>query len=69
MDLALISPKYFSPSLVHYMNTLIKDKVMFGTDFPYMMPERWLNDFKEISIRDEVRPKILLENARKVYKI
>ena len=69
MDLALISPKYYSDSLIHYMNTLIQDKVMFGTDFPYMMPDKWLSDFKEIPIRDEVRPKILLENAKKVYKI
>ncbi|MBI2371135.1 MAG: amidohydrolase [Deltaproteobacteria bacterium] len=66
MDLSGWSPKYFAPSLIQYANTLLQDKVMFGSDFPVLSPERWLKDFEGAPFKDEVRPKILLENARRV---
>jgi predicted TIM-barrel fold metal-dependent hydrolase len=69
VDLSGWSPKYFQPSLVQYANTLIQDKVLFGSDYPVMTPERWLADFEQAAFRDEVRPKILLENARKLLGI
>jgi len=69
MDLSGWSPKYFSPNLVQYANTLIKDKVMFGSDFPVFSPDRWLRDWEDAPFRDEVRPKILLENAKRLLKL
>lgn len=69
IDLSGWSPKYFSPSLIQYSNTLLQNKVMFGSDFPIISPERWLKDFEAVNFRDEVRPKILLENARRVLKL
>lgn len=69
MDLSGWSPKYFSPSLVQYANTLARDKVLFGSDYPVISPERWLQDFEAAPFREEVRPKILIENARRVLKL
>jgi uncharacterized protein len=63
IDLSGWSPKYFSPTLVQYANTLLKNKVLFGSDYPLITPDRWLADFEKIAIRDEVRPLILKENA------
>jgi len=63
IDLSGWSPKYFSPTLVQYANTLLKHKVLFGSDYPLLTPDRWLADFEKIGIRDEVRPLILKENA------
>jgi predicted TIM-barrel fold metal-dependent hydrolase len=63
IDLSGWSPKYFSPTLVQYANTLLKHKVLFGSDYPLITPDRWLSDFEKIGIRDEVRPLILKENA------
>ena len=63
IDLSGWSPKYFSPVLVQYANTLLKHKMLFGSDFPLIKPDRWLADFEKIAIRDEVRPLILKENA------
>jgi predicted TIM-barrel fold metal-dependent hydrolase len=63
IDLSGWSPKYFPPQLVHYANTLLKDKVLFGSDFPVITPDRWLTDFDALDIRPEVRPRILKENA------
>ena len=63
IDLSGWSPKYFSPTLVQYANTRLKEKVMFGSDYPWLTPEKWLTDFAVIGIKDEVRPLILKENA------
>jgi predicted TIM-barrel fold metal-dependent hydrolase len=63
IDLSGWSPKYFAPSLVQYSNTLLQDKVLFGSDFPVINPERWLKDFATAGFREEVQPKIMLHNA------
>ncbi|PWU03892.1 MAG: 4-hydroxyphenyl-beta-ketoacyl-CoA hydrolase [Terriglobia bacterium] len=63
IDLSGWSPKYFPPNLIQYANTLLKSKVLFGSDYPLIKPDRWLADFEKIAIRDEVRPLILKENA------
>jgi len=66
IDLSGWSPKYFSPTLIQYANTLLKHKVLFGSDYPLLTPDRWLADFEKIGIREEVRPLILKENARRL---
>jgi predicted TIM-barrel fold metal-dependent hydrolase len=66
IDLSGWSPKYFSSTLVQYANTLLKHKMLFGSDFPLILPDRWLADFAKIAIRDEVRPLILKENAARL---
>jgi uncharacterized protein len=69
IDLSGWSPKYFPPQLVHYANTQLKRKVLFGTDYPLLTPDRWLADFAELDIRPEVRPLILKENAVDLLKL
>jgi len=63
IDLSGWSPKYFEPKLVQYANTLLKNKMLFGSDNPVIQPDRWLADFDKLPIRPEVRPLILKENA------
>jgi hypothetical protein len=67
IDLSGWSPKYFSPTLVQYANTLLKQKVLFGSDYPMLTPDRWLADFAGLPIRDEVRPLILKDNAVRLF--
>jgi len=66
IDLSGWSPKYFAPQLIQYANTLLKHKVLFGSDYPLITPDRWMADLEKIAIREEVRPLILKENARKL---
>jgi uncharacterized protein len=66
IDLSGWSPKYFPPQLVHHANTLLRDRVLFGTDYPFITPDRWLADFEKLEIRPEVRPLILKQNAMRL---
>ncbi|MEV1286536.1 amidohydrolase family protein [Micromonospora sp. NPDC049679] len=67
IDLSGWSPKYFPPQLVQYANSLLREKVLFGSDFPVITPERWLSDFEKLHIKPQVRPLILKENAVRLF--
>ena len=69
IDLSGWSPKYFRPILVQYANSLLQNKVLFGSDFPALTPQRWLGDFEGLDLKPEVRQKILLENAARLLGI
>ena len=66
IDLSGWSPTYFPPALVRQANSLLQDKVLFGSDFPLLTPDRWRRDFAALDLKDEVRPKILRDNAVRV---
>jgi len=63
IDLSGWSPKYFPPQLVQYANTLLKHKVLFGSDYPVLTPDRWIKDFDTLAIKPDVRPLVLKQNA------
>jgi len=69
MDLSGWSPKYFRPILVQYMNSIVQDKCLFGTDYPVLMLDRWEADFATLNLKPEVRQKIMLDNAKKLLKL
>jgi predicted TIM-barrel fold metal-dependent hydrolase len=63
IDLSGWSPKYFPPQLVQYANSQLKRKMLFGSDFPLIAPDRWIKDFKDAGFKPEVHELILKENA------
>ena len=69
IDLSGWSPKYFEPKLVQYANTLLRDKVLFGSDNPVILPDRWIAEFDKLAIKPEVRPLILKQNAARLLKL
>lgn len=69
IDLSGWSPKYFSSLLVQYAKTLLQDRTLFGTDYPFLTPEQWLTEFDKLGFKPEVRQKILLDNARRLLNL
>lgn len=64
MDLSGWLPKYIDDQVLHYAKTLLQDKVMFGTDYPMIRPETWLDSFEaDTDFSPEVQRKLLWENA------
>ena len=66
IDLSGWSPKYFPEILIRYSNSILKKKMLFGSDWPAISPDRWLKDFETAPFKDEVRPLILKENAKRL---
>ncbi len=69
IDLSGWAPKYFPPQLVQYADTILSDRVLFGSDWPVLDPDRWLGEFDQLPIRESSKKKILLENACKLFGI
>lgn len=63
IDLSGWSPKYFPPQLVQHANAQLRHKMLFGSDFPLITPDRWIKDFQEAAFKPEVRDLILKQNA------
>ncbi|TMH07257.1 MAG: amidohydrolase [Betaproteobacteria bacterium] len=69
IDLSGWSPKYFPQQLVQYANTLLKDRVLFGSDFPLITPDRWLKDVADVGFKPDVLPGILKGNAMRLLRL
>ncbi|MFP8958415.1 amidohydrolase family protein [Natrialbaceae archaeon A-CW3] len=63
MDLSGWMPKYIDDQVLHYAKTLLADKVMFGTDYPMLEPDPWLEQFAALEFPEDVQRKLLWENA------
>jgi predicted TIM-barrel fold metal-dependent hydrolase len=66
IDLSGWSPLYFPPPLVRALNGRLRHKVLFGSDYPVITPDRWLADFDGLEIKPEVVPLVLKDNAARV---
>ncbi|MDO8384505.1 MAG: amidohydrolase family protein [Microbacterium sp.] len=63
IDLSGWSPKYFPAELVRAANSYLKNRVLFGSDFPLLTPDRWMRDVEQTPLKPEVMPGIMKENA------
>jgi predicted TIM-barrel fold metal-dependent hydrolase len=64
IDLSGWLPKYFPPQLVRAANSMLRHKVLFGSDYPVLNPDRWIASFdQDLDIKPEVRPLVMKENA------
>ena len=69
IDLSGWAPKYWPASLTQYAGTVLQNRVLFGSDWPVISVERWMSEFMELPFKPEVRQKILLDNAKKLFNI
>lgn len=64
IDLSGCSSRYFPDIPVRYCSSVLRKKVVFGSDWPRITPERRLADFEQIAIKDELRPGRRQEQCR-----
>jgi predicted TIM-barrel fold metal-dependent hydrolase len=62
-------PRYWDEKLIQFINTRGQDKVMWGSDYPGLAQKDCLDDIEVMALREHVRPKLLWENAARVFKI
>jgi len=62
------SPKYIPESLLRETATRLQDRFLFGSDYPFITPQRWLKDFEAVKIefKPEAREKLLWRNGQKL---
>ena len=63
------APKHWPPALVHYLNSYGREKVMFGTDWPVIDPERATREVAAMDLRAESRAALMRGNALRVFRL
>ncbi len=63
------APKHWPVALVHYLDSYGRTKVLFGTDWPVIDPERAVAEIAQMSLRPETRRALMRENALRVFKL
>ena len=63
------APRYWPQQLIHYLNTYGQDKVLFGTDWPVIDPERAVKEIADLNLREEPMKKLMRDNAIRVFKL
>ena len=69
IDLSGWAPRYIPEELVREAGGRLRKKVLFGSDYPYISPITWLEQFAMLNIRDEARPLILRDNAAGILNL
>jgi predicted TIM-barrel fold metal-dependent hydrolase len=66
-DLSGWSPKRIPETLLREAATRLQDRFLFGSDYPFITPQRWLKDFEPLTyFTPEVREKLMWRNAQKL---
>ncbi len=61
------APKHWPPQFVHYANTYGSHKVLFGTDWPVIDPERAVADIAALNLRKESHRRLMRDNALRLF--
>jgi predicted TIM-barrel fold metal-dependent hydrolase len=69
IDTSAYSARRYPPALVDFLRGHGRRKVLFGTNYPMLMPTKALDGFASLSLDDEARQLFLSGNARRVFKI
>ena len=63
------APKHWPKQLVRYLDSYGRGKVLFGTDWPVIDPERAMEEIAGLDLRPETRRALLRENAERVFRL
>jgi predicted TIM-barrel fold metal-dependent hydrolase len=69
IDLSGWSPKYLSAELLDAVRGPLRDRTLFGTDFPFLTVEKWLRDWETLEMPDDLTRQVLYENAARLLEI
>ncbi len=62
-------PRHWPDQIVHYLNTYGREKVLFGTDWPVIDPERSMMEIDALELRPEAKRLLMRDNALRVFRL
>ena len=63
------APKYWPSQYVHYANSYGRHKVLFGTDWPVIDPERAVAEIAELELKPQSYQALMRDNALQIFKL
>ncbi len=69
IDVSGWKPRYLPQSIMPYINGILQDRFLFGTDYPMLRQKDWMEDFRA-SLAQKLKPgiaeKLLSSNAKRL---
>lgn len=69
IDTSTYTSKRFPPELVHYMKTNGRKKLLFGTNYPMILPGKCLQDLDALNLEEEAKTLFLHQNVKRFFAI
>jgi len=69
IDTSAYTAKRYPKELVQYMQTHGQNKVLFGTNYPMITPQKCLENLDSLALPQTVKDKFLYQNAMNIFKI
>jgi predicted TIM-barrel fold metal-dependent hydrolase len=66
VDISGWAPRYLPPEVVRDMRGRLQDRFLFGSDYPFIQPERCLEELEQLELPPPVLEKVLAGNARRL---
>ncbi|MDG6988166.1 MAG: amidohydrolase [Nitrososphaerota archaeon] len=70
IDVSGWKPRYIPPEIFPYLNGILRDRFLFGTDYPMLRHKEWMEDFRttlEKRLKPGVAQKLLSGNAKRLF--
>ena len=61
------APKHWPKSFVHYANSYGRDKILFGTDWPAIDPERAVKEIGDLGMNRDAHRLMMRDNALRLF--
>jgi uncharacterized protein len=69
IDTSACLPGYYPPPLLQLLRTYGQDKVLFGTNFPWLPFDKYMREVRDLDLPPDVENKFLFANARSVFRL
>jgi len=63
------SPKYIPEPVIKQMDSILSNKVLFGSDHPLLSRKRILTELKELNLKEATKSKLFEENAKQILNL
>ena len=69
IDTSAYTAKRYPRELVHYMKSHGQNKVLFGTNYPMITPQKCLENLADLGLTETVKAKFLYQNAMNIFNL
>ena len=69
IDTSAHLPRYYPPPLIHFLKTYGKNKVLFGTNYPQLSFQKYVEQAKALNLPEDAAQTPFSGNARRVFNI
>ena len=69
IDISGWAPRYIPTEVIRDMKGRLQDQFVFGSDYPFIQPQRCLDELKGLDIPNGVLEKVLVGNGKRLLEI